>query len=32
MLSDMPGIVEHGIFYKLADVILYAKDGKVVEH
>jgi ribose 5-phosphate isomerase A len=32
VLSNMPGIVEHGVFYKLVDVVLYAKDGKVVEH
>ena len=32
VLSDMPGIVEHGIFYKLASVVLYAIDGKVVEN
>lgn len=32
MLSDMPGIVEHGIFYKIASVVLYGIDGKVVEN
>ncbi len=32
VLSDMPGIVEHGVFYKMASVVLYAIDGKVVEN
>ena len=31
ILNAMPGIVEHGVFYKLAGVVLYAMDGKVVE-
>jgi ribose 5-phosphate isomerase A len=29
-LSDMPGIVEHGLFIHLASVALIAKDGKVL--
>jgi ribose 5-phosphate isomerase A len=32
VLSDMPGIVEHGVFYKMASVVLYAIDGEVVEN
>ncbi len=32
VLSDMPGIVEHGVFYKMASIVLYANDGKVVEN
>lgn len=31
ILSDMPGIVEHGLFIAMAGVVLMAKDGKVVE-
>jgi ribose 5-phosphate isomerase A len=30
-LSDMPGIVEHGLFINMASVILLAKGDKVVE-
>ncbi|BCG64656.1 MAG: ribose 5-phosphate isomerase A [Methyloprofundus sp.] len=30
-LNDIPGIVEHGIFYDLANVILLAKDGVLQE-
>jgi len=30
-LSDMPGIVEHGLFIGLASVVLLAEGGKVVE-
>jgi ribose 5-phosphate isomerase A len=30
-LSDMPGIVEHGLFVGMASVVLMAKDGAVVE-
>jgi ribose 5-phosphate isomerase A len=30
-LSDTPGVVEHGIFHRLADTILIASDGKVEE-
>ena len=32
VLSDMPGIVEHGVFCKMASIVLYAIDGKVVEN
>ena len=31
MLSDMPGIVEHGLFVGMASVVLMAKAGKVEE-
>ena len=31
ILSDMPGIVEHGLFVGMASVVLMAKEGKVVE-
>jgi ribose 5-phosphate isomerase A len=30
-LSDMPGIVEHGLFIGMASVVLLAKDGQVQE-
>lgn len=30
-LSDMPGVVEHGLFINLASVVLLAKGGQVVE-
>jgi ribose 5-phosphate isomerase A len=30
-LSDMPGVVEHGLFIGLASVVLVAKNGKVEE-
>jgi ribose 5-phosphate isomerase A len=30
-LSDMPGIVEHGLFINMASVVLIAKDDKVTE-
>jgi len=30
-LNNTPGVVEHGIFHQLADVILIAKDGVVSE-
>ncbi len=32
MLNAMPGIVEHGVFHKLASVVLHAVDGKVQEN
>jgi len=31
MLNNTPGVVEHGIFHQLADVILIAQDGVVSE-
>jgi len=31
MLNSTPGVVEHGIFYQLADMVLLALDGKVEE-
>ncbi len=31
LLNATPGVVEHGIFYKLADVVLLAKDNEVQE-
>lgn len=31
-INDTPGVVEHGIFYGLADTILIAADGVVSEH
>jgi ribose 5-phosphate isomerase A len=30
-LSDMPGIVEHGLFVGIADVVLVGKNGQVLE-
>jgi ribose 5-phosphate isomerase A len=30
-LSDMPGVVEHGLFVRLASVVLVAKGGEIVE-
>ena len=30
-LSGMPGVVEHGLFIKLASVVLLAKDNRVIE-
>ncbi len=30
-LSDMPGIVEHGLFIGMASVVLMAKDGRIEE-
>ena len=30
-LSDMPGIVEHGLFIRMASVVLLAKEGGVME-
>jgi len=30
-LSDMPGVVEHGLFIGMASVVLFARDGEVVE-
>jgi len=30
-LSDMPGVVEHGLFIGMANVVLVAKDGEVEE-
>jgi ribose 5-phosphate isomerase A len=30
-LSDMPGVVEHGLFINLASVVLMAKGGQVIE-
>jgi len=30
-LSDMPGVVEHGLFIDLGSVVLMAKGGKVTE-
>ena len=30
-LSEMPGIVEHGLFVGMASVVLMAKEGKLVE-
>ena len=30
-LSDMPGVVEHGLFIKMADVVLLGKGNQVVE-
>jgi ribose 5-phosphate isomerase A len=30
-LSDMPGVVEHGLFINLASVVLVAKDEDVTE-
>jgi ribose 5-phosphate isomerase A len=31
LLSDMPGIVEHGLFINMANVVLIAKDGEITE-
>lgn len=31
-LSDMPGVVEHGLFIGMADVVLVANGDQVVEH
>jgi len=31
LLNNTPGVVEHGIFHQLADVILIAQDGVVSE-
>jgi ribose 5-phosphate isomerase A len=30
-LSDMPGVVEHGLFIRMASVVLVANEGEVVE-
>jgi ribose 5-phosphate isomerase A len=30
-LSSMPGVVEHGLFIKMASVVLLAKDNRVIE-
>jgi ribose 5-phosphate isomerase len=30
-LSDLPGIVEHGLFINMADVVLVGKGSEVVE-
>jgi ribose 5-phosphate isomerase A len=30
-LSDMPGVVEHGLFVRMASVVLVAKGGEIVE-
>jgi ribose 5-phosphate isomerase A len=30
-LSDMPGVVEHGLFIRMASVVLIANEGEVVE-
>jgi ribose 5-phosphate isomerase A len=30
-LSDMPGIVEHGLFINMANVVLLARSNQVVE-
>jgi ribose 5-phosphate isomerase A len=30
-LSDMPGVVEHGLFIDMASVVLVANGGEVVE-
>lgn len=30
-LSEMPGVVEHGLFINMASVVLLAKDGQVIE-
>ncbi len=32
LLYHTPGVVEHGIFYQIADKVLLAKDGQVVAH
>ena len=30
-LSEMPGVVEHGLFIGMANVVLFARDGEIVE-
>jgi len=30
-LSDMPGIVEHGLFIGMASVVLFARGNEIVE-
>jgi ribose 5-phosphate isomerase A len=32
LINNTPGVVEHGIFYKLADTILIADNGIVSEY
>ena len=32
LLNATPGVIEHGVFYKLASVVLLAVDGQVQEH
>lgn len=32
LLNATPGVIEHGVFHKLATVILLAVDGQVQEH
>jgi ribose 5-phosphate isomerase A len=31
-INNVPGVVEHGIFYCLCDALLIAENGKVSEH
>jgi ribose 5-phosphate isomerase A len=30
-LSDMPGVVEHGLFIGMANVVLFARGSEIVE-
>ena len=32
LLNSTPGVIEHGVFHKLANVVLLAVDGQVQEH
>jgi ribose 5-phosphate isomerase A len=32
LINNTPGVVEHGIFYSLADAVLIAKNGQITEH
>ncbi|MDD2833580.1 MAG: ribose-5-phosphate isomerase RpiA [Methylotenera sp.] len=31
LINNIPGVVEHGIFHNLADIVLIARDGRVTE-
>ena len=32
LINNTPGVVEHGIFHQLTDLVLIAQDGVVSEH